>query len=450
MPQRLLDVLVGVVQFPEIPRDHRQPLVADAELGIQFDGLEEALARFFEPVSRLRLHRRAVVMDDVERRRRQAGHGEHLRRFGRLVAERLADGRDQPSRGRKYLIPAGRPPSDAGDDIAGHRLRRLQRQVIAVAVAGDRARDDDPDPLLDRQLARCRLVEDVRRMHAEDADDARPIVGADEPRSFQRPLQHRLERVLEGWIAGAIPQVRDDDGYRRVLCHRCQAARVPPRSAAADHQQQRDDRRRQAQADDAGDGDEEALVVEPVEVGGQLGAALIAPGGIRLQAAGSQAVERFGHQRHDGARRRRRLLHPRLQLGDGADGMFGAPPSDQHVVEDQPEGVDVGSLVDRLPPRLLGRHVLDRPDDRALHRRRVRRRGGHEPGGRLAGRRAGWGTGRQRDAEVHDHRLVVRVDHDVGGFEIAVDDAGLVGGDQPRDHGAGDAQHLRDRQPPAP
>ena len=41
----------------------------------------------------------------------------------------------------------------------------------------------------------------------------------------------------------------------------------------------------------------------------------------------------------------------------------------EHVVDDQPERVDVGALIDVLAARLLGRHVFDGADDLASDRR---------------------------------------------------------------------------------
>ena len=63
----------------------------------------------------------------------------------------------------------------------------------------------------------------------------------------------------------------------------------------------------------------------------------------------------------------------------------------------------------------------------------------------LAGRRAGRTflrlAGRMGDAEVHDHRLAVGVDHDVRRLQVAMDDAGRVGGDE-TGHDA--ARHAHD------
>ena len=79
-------------------------------------------------------------------------------------------------------------------------------------------------------------------------------------------------------------------------------------------------------------------------------------------------VERFGNARIDRARRRRRRLHPPGELSDGRVRAARPLLVEQHVVDDQAERVDVGALVDRLRPRLFGRHVLDRSDHRADHR----------------------------------------------------------------------------------
>ena len=53
----------------------------------------------------------------------------------------------------------------------------------------------------------------------------------------------------------------------------------------------------------------------------------------------------------------------RLGQGGGAGANLAA--ADQHVGQNQSEGVDVGPVIDRFGPRLLGRHVVQRPDDRA-------------------------------------------------------------------------------------
>ena len=105
--------------------------------------------------------------------------------------------------------------------------------------------------------------------------------------------------------------------------------------------------------------------------------------------------------------------------------------SRQELVEQAAEGPDVGALVELLPAHLLGAHVRRRTHDDAgvrgvhRHRRRLVRRAR----GRLDG---------LRQTEVEDLHHPRFGQHDVGGLEIAMDDALRVRGverigDLPRD-----------------
>ena len=118
-------------------------------------------------------------------------------------------------------------------------------------------------------------------------------------------------------------------------------------------------------------------------------------------------LERLGNTRLPRADRRERLRHPLHELRDGALRARRFAAAGQHVVEDQTERVDIRAVIDRLGHGLLGSHVFQRADHGARDRRACARH-------------------RTRDAEIHDDRVVVRVDHDVGWLEIAMDDAGLV------------------------
>ncbi len=51
-----------------------------------------------------------------------------------------------------------------------------------------------------------------------------------------------------------------------------------------------------------------------------------------------------------------------------------------------------------------------------------------------------------RDAEVHDRRHIVNADHDVGGLQVAMHDAGFVRRDQAGDDATRDVQRAPDRQ----
>src|SRR5262249_43089818 len=94
--------------------------------------------------------------------------------------------------------------------------------------------------------------------------------------------------------------------------------------------------------------------------------------------------------------------------------------SGQQGVEGGADRVDVGPPVQRKALRLLGAHVRDGPD---------------HGGGRL-GDGAGAAVGGCGQAEVGDLHGAVEAAHDVGRFDVAVDDpAGVCGGQAAADVG---------------
>ena len=98
----------------------------------------------------------------------------------------------------------------------------------------------------------------------------------------------------------------------------------------------------------------------------------------------------------------------------------------EHLVQDDPETVEVGALVGRTPLGLL--------------RREVGGRAHHGAGtGELGVAHAG-------DAEVGDLHVAVLVDEHVGGRDVAVHDVTLVGGAQRAQHGEGRGRRLVRRQ----
>ena len=103
----------------------------------------------------------------------------------------------------------------------------------------------------------------------------------------------------------------------------------------------------------------------------------------------------------------------------------------QHLIAEDAERIQIAAAVDRALARgLLGRHVRRRAD------RDARRR---EPRVALADR--------ARDTEVGHHRAAaLRVDQDVVGLDVAVDDAALVGVGERVGHVAQRAARLVDRQ----
>ena len=120
-------------------------------------------------------------------------------------------GRRSPARSRRPRTWSLRSPlfRRRGDDVAGHRLRRLHRNAVAGALAVRRAREHDAEALLDGDLARRPLVERLGRPHAKGARDAGAVVRADEARTFQRELQRRLQRAVEGGVARAVLEIGD-------------------------------------------------------------------------------------------------------------------------------------------------------------------------------------------------------------------------------------------------
>ena len=94
-------------------------------------------------------------------------------------------------------------------------------------------------------------------------------------------------------------------------------------------------------------------------------------------------------------------------------------PAGEGLVEDRPEGVDVGRRADRVALGLLGGHVAGCPHHLAADGRPVR---DLEP---------------LRQAEVGDLRRAVGVEEDVGRLQVAVDDPDVVD----RADAAGEAGH---------
>ena len=112
----------------------------------------------------------------------------------------------------------------------------------------------------------------------------------------------------------------------------------------------------------------------------------------------------------------------------------------EHLVEHAAEGPDVGPLVDHLAARLLRAHIGRRAEHGADAGPISRdcRAGGVAFGGRLEG---------PRQTEVEQLHGPVRPQGDVGGLQIAVHDALLVRGIEPRRHLLRDGHHLREAEP---
>ncbi len=125
-------------------------------------------------------------------------------------------------------------------------------------------------------------------------------------------------------------------------------------------------------------------------------------------------------------------------------GPFERAPPGEHLVHDEAERELVGAEVDRASRRLFRRHISDGPEDRSLERRSARQRCR-----RLSLRTRSFHRldhGLPGQAEIEDLCASVGAEHDVLGFEVAVNDAlGVRRRESLRDL-ARDRQDLPERQ----
>ena len=137
------------------------------------------------------------------------------------------------------------------------------------------------------------------------------------------------------------------------------------------------------------------------EIGAQVGGVLIAKFALSLETLRDDA------------------LQLRRRLDAQPDGLRGPRPLD-HFVENQAEAPDVGAVIHGLAAGLLRRHVGGGSHHdtlpRAGNRGHVRLR---------CGRRSHLG-----EAEIEHFHAIARGDEDVGGFDVAVDDARAMRGVQ--------------------
>ena len=103
------------------------------------------------------------------------------------------------------------------------------------------------------------------------------------------------------------------------------------------------------------------------------------------------------------------------------------PAADEQLVEHDAEGPDVGATIRRLAARLLRRHVGGGAEDEAGGRARAGEGGRLREAGRAARARVVVPAPGLGEAEVEHLHLAVGGQLDVGGLEVAVDDALLVG-----------------------
>ena len=120
------------------------------------------------------------------------------------------------------------------------------------------------------------------------------------------------------------------------------------------------------------------------------------------------------------------LRHVLLQ--DRRDRVAGGVPLErllagQKLIEDRAEGKNVGAVIDRQTPNLLGGHVAHRAHDRTGP--------GHAGVGPRARLVLGPGARALGESEVEDLDLSVSGHEDVLGLQIAVDDPLSMGGGEP-------------------
>ena len=129
--------------------------------------------------------------------------------------------------------------------------------------------------------------------------------------------------------------------------------------------------------------------------------------------------------------RRRDLLEMGLHEVEIGLGLKRRPPG-QHLVERDPQRVEIDPMVDLQPLDLLRRHVTERSDQRAGH-------------GQVA-----LGVPHLGDPEVHHLGRPVGQDHDVGRFQVPVDHAHLVGVADGGEDLLGDPDRFRNGKNPGP
>ena len=134
---------------------------------------------------------------------------------------------------------------------------------------------------------------------------------------------------------------------------------------------------------------------------------------------------------------------PWLLLQDGTQRFNRRAPLERlfprhHLVDDRPEGEDVGSMIGRQPPDLFGRHVADGSEDHAWFRSQRRLLGG---GAAVQSR---WPQLRQPEVENLD--APVRRDEHVLRLQIAMNDALRVRGRESSRQLRREVQGLPDRE----
>jgi hypothetical protein len=182
------------------------------------------------------------------------------------------------------------------------------------------------------------------------------------------------------------------------------------------------------------------LLLQRLELVAQVERRLVATRRVLLETPLEDAPEMVGQRHVELADRRWRVAQDRGDEISLRLALEGAAAG-RHLVEDDAEGEDVGTVIGDAALHLLGRHVRDRPQ----HRARLGQRLGADLGlGLLALEPRELG-----EPEVEDLHPPVLGHHDVGRLQIAVDDAAQVRRRQCVGQRNRQRQELIDRQPAA-
>ena len=190
--------------------------VGGAEVRIPLHRLCKAPKGILVPVVREGQHPNRKVMHGLQRGGRQGLQGEALRGFRRIVAERSANFGREFRRHLQDPFFIRRRALSLRDHRAAHRLRRGDRNTVALRDTIQRTGENDPDPLFHRDFLRSPIIQLLGWLHSERAADSGTVVRADEARTFQGELEHRLEGAVERRIAGDVLEVCDQDRHRIV------------------------------------------------------------------------------------------------------------------------------------------------------------------------------------------------------------------------------------------
>lgn len=162
---------------------------------------------------------------------------------------------------------------------------------------------------------------------------------------------------MEHGIAGLIVEIANQHGHERMLHRRGRHGPSSDNVRAGEEREHDDERRRQhALAEPRRLRNQLARIVERGERRRQLGRRLVTRRRIALEAAADDRGQRLGNRLIDRAQEGKTLLEPLPHRGDAIlrrSRRIG-PRADEHLVQDQPERVEVGARVHRPASRLFG------------------------------------------------------------------------------------------------